>query len=98
MVPASLCQRKICPCKSFHSVDCQVLAFEMTGGRHCDTDMLLNDLFRKTAQIGRPLLYAMSLLHALRRECSLICARIVGQQAERAPCSFKHSPRRPLNR
>ena len=39
-------------------------AFEMTGGRHIDTDKYLNSLFRKSAQIGDP--YAMRRLYALR--------------------------------
>ena len=64
--------------RTWHGVECQPLAFEMTGGRHIDTDKYLNSLFRKSAKIGDP--YAMRRLYALRRECSFICARIVGQQ------------------
>ena len=32
--------------KTWHGVDCQPIAFEMTGGRHIDTDKYLNNLFR----------------------------------------------------
>ena len=38
-------------------MECQPLAFEMTGGRHIDADKYLNSLFRKSAKIGDP--YAM---------------------------------------
>mgnify|MGYP003322494794 CR=1 FL=1 len=51
-------------------------------------------LLRKSAQIGDP--YAMRRLYALRRECSFICARIVGQQTATAPSNFKNNPRRPF--
>ena len=51
-------------------------------------DKYLNDLFRKSVKIGDP--YAMRRLYALRRECSFICARIVGQQTATAPSNFKN--------
>ena len=76
-------------------MECQPLAFEMTGGRHIDTDKYLNSLFRKSAKIGDP--YAMRRLYALRRECSFICARIVGQQTATAPSNLRSNPHRPLN-
>ena len=59
-----------------------------------NTDKYLNNLFRKSAKIGDP--YAMRRLYALRRECSFICARIVGQQTATAPSNFKNNPRRPF--
>merc|ERR1712167_128191 len=80
--------------KTWHGVEVHPIAFEMTGGRHIDTDKYLNDLFRKSVKIGDP--YAMRRLYALRRECSFICARIVGQQTATAPSNFKNNPRRPL--
>ena len=72
------------------------IAFEMTGGRHPDTDKYLNKLFRKSAKIGDP--YAMRRLYALRRQCCFICARIVGQQTATAPANFKNNPHRPFDR
>ena len=56
----------------------------------------LNALFRKSAKIGDP--YAMRRLYALRRQCSFICARIVGQQTATAPANFKNNPHRPFDR
>ena len=52
--------------------------------------------FRKSAKIGDP--YAMRRLYALRRQCSFICARIVGQQTATAPANFKNNPHRPFDR
>ena len=86
--------QKINHYRTWHGVQCHPLAFEMTGGRHIDTDKYLNDLFRKSVKIGDP--YAMRRLYALRRECSFICARIVGQQIATAPSNFKNNPRRPF--
>ena len=88
-----LMTQKINHYRTWHDVQCHPLAFEMTGGRHIDTDKYLNDLFRKSVKIGDP--YAMRRLYALRRECSFICARIVGQQTATAPSNFKNNPRRP---
>ena len=90
----TLMTAKIRHYRTWHGVECQPLAFEMTGGRHIDTDKYLNSLFRKSAKIGDP--YAMRRLYALRRECSFICARIVGQQTATAPSNFKNNPRRPF--
>ena len=89
-----LMKQKVMHYRTWHGVECQPLAFEMTGGRHIDTDKYLNDLFRKSVKIGDP--YAMRRLYALRRECSFICARIVGQQIATAPSNFKNNPRRPF--
>ena len=82
--------------KTWHGVEVQPIAFEMTGGRHIDTDKYLNKLFRKSVKIGDP--YAMRRLYALRRQCSFICARIVGQQTATAPANFKNNPHRPFDR
>ena len=90
----TLMTAKIRHYRTWHGVECQPLAFEMTGGRHIDTDKYLNSLFRKSVKIGDP--YAMRRLYALRRECSFICARIVGQQTATAPSNFKNNPRRPF--
>ena len=40
----------------------------------------------------------MRRLYALRRQCSFICARIVGQQTATAPANFKNNPHRPFDR
>ena len=90
----TLMTTKIRHYRTWHGVECRPIAFEMTGGRHIDTDKYLNSLFRKSAKIGDP--YAMRRLYALRRECSFICARIVGQQTATAPSNFKNNPRRPF--
>ena len=54
-------QKKINHYKTRHGVEVQPIAFEMTGGRHSDTDKYLNKLFRKSVKIGDP--YAMRRLY-----------------------------------
>ena len=87
-------KQKVMHYRTWHGVKCPPSAFALPGGRHIDTDKYRNSLFRKAAQIGDP--YAMRRLYALRRECSFICARIVGQQTATAPSHFKPHPRRPV--